>query len=252
MYNIPAASRNASTNQLGMFEVNSQKFSQDDLDKFYQTAATNVPTGTGPQVHNIDGASATTNQSGAGLEATLDLEIAIPLIYPQSVQIYQTAVKKKDIFNTFLDAVDGSYCTDDGGDDPAIDGKTANEQCGAFKPANVMTFSYGNDEFDYPAQYMQRQCHEFMKLGLQGVSLFVASGDDGVARRAGPCLGPQQNIFAPDTGANCPYVTAVGATTLPPGSQPGAAETAATGFSSGGGFSNVFTTPDYQKNAVSR
>lgn len=91
-----------------------------------------------------------------------------------------------------------------------------------------------------------------MKLGLQGTTLVISSGDDGVARRSGPCLGPNEDIFTPDTAANCPYVTVVGSTTLPPGSSPGDAETATTTFSSGGGFSNIFTTPDYQKTAVSQ
>ena len=90
-----------------------------------------------------------------------------------------------------------------------------------------------------------------MKLGLQGTTLVFASGDDGVARRSGPCLGPNENIFTPDTPANCPYVTAVGATVLPPGSQPGDAETATVSFSSGGGFSNIFTTPSYQAQSIS-
>lgn len=90
-----------------------------------------------------------------------------------------------------------------------------------------------------------------MKLGLQGTSIVFASGDDGVARRSGPCLGPKRNIFTPGEPASCPYVTSVGATTLPSGKEPGDAETAVTSFSSGGGFSNIWTTPSYQANAVS-
>ena len=42
----------------------------------------------------------------------------------------------------------------------------------------------------------------FLKLGLQGHSIFYASGDDGVAGPPGDdsangCLGPNQNIFSP-------------------------------------------------------
>ena len=91
-----------------------------------------------------------------------------------------------------------------------------------------------------------------MKLGLQGTTLVMSSGDAGVARRSGPCLGPNEDIFTPDTAANCPYVTAVGSTTLPKGSKVGDAERATDTFSSGGGFSNIFTTPDYQKDAIAR
>ena len=48
--------------------------------------------------------------------------------------------------------------------------------CGTYKPTPVLTISYGEQEVDLPANYQERQCNEFMKLGLQGVSIFVASG----------------------------------------------------------------------------
>lgn len=67
---------------------------------------------------------------------------------------------------------------------------------------NVISFSYGGQEADLPEKYQVRQCNEFMKLGLQGVSLVFASGDSGVAGPAGDgtadgCLGTGQ-IFSPD------------------------------------------------------
>lgn len=47
--------------------------------------------------------------------------------------------------------------------------------------------------------YQRRQCNEFMKLGMQGVSVFVASGDSGVAGVAqgndNGCI--KQKIFNP-------------------------------------------------------
>lgn len=93
-----------------------------------------------------------------------------------------------------------------------------------------------------------------MKLGLQGVSLFLSSGDDGVAWRGGDCLGKNKDIFVPDYPAGCPYITTVGATIIPSGAsihdaQP---EIVTTSFSPGGGFSNIYTTPDYQQAAVSK
>ncbi|KAG8409357.1 hypothetical protein J3459_017535 [Metarhizium acridum] len=90
-----------------------------------------------------------------------------------------------------------------------------------------------------------------MKLGLQGSSIVFASGDGGVAGgHGGDCLG-NGDIFNPASPASCPYVTSVGATLLPPGSSPGAPESATERFGSGGGFSNIWTSPDYQKAAVS-
>ncbi|KAK2603824.1 hypothetical protein QQS21_004026 [Conoideocrella luteorostrata] len=249
-YNITDGTLSDSSNRMGIFELQEDVYSQDDLDDFFSNYATNIPGGTGPKIDLIDGAHAPVDQSSAGGESDLDFEIAIPIIYPQETELYETVARNQDIFNTFLDAVDGSYCTSSShgetGDDPVVDGKTPNEMCGTFTPANVISFSYGTAEADYPTNYLQRQCDEFMKLGLQGTSIVFSSGDDGVARRSGGCLGPKKNIFTPGQEASCPYVTSVGSTVLLSSGEEIATET----FSSGGGFSNIWTTPDYQKDAV--
>ncbi|QUC21684.1 uncharacterized protein UV8b_05927 [Ustilaginoidea virens] len=246
-YNITDGTLSDPSNRLGVFETADDEFSQDDLDAFYAKYASNIPKGTGPKIDLIDGATAPADPGDAGGESDLDFEIAIPIIYPQGTELYQAATQNNDIFNTFLDAVDGSYCSSNGGDDPTVDGATPDEQCGTFTPANVISFSYGTAEADYPTNYLQRQCNEFLKLGLQGSSIVFASGDDGVARRSGACLGSNRDIFAPGEQASCPYVTTVGSTVLLPSGQEAATET----FSSGGGFSNIWTIPDYQNNAVS-
>ena len=95
-----------------------------------------------------------------------------------------------------------------------------------------------------------------MKLGMQGISIVVASGDSGVAGPAGDdnadgCLGSAGTIFSPDFPATCPYLTTAGATFLPPGaSATSDSETAVTRFPSGGGFSNIYSIPSYQASAV--
>lgn len=38
--------------------------------------------------------------------------------------------------------------------------------------------------------YAQRQCNEYAKLGLMGVTVLYSSGDDGVAGNGGTCLEP--------------------------------------------------------------
>lgn len=58
----------------------------------------------------------------------------------------------------------------------------------------MISISYGGQEADLPASYQKRQCNEYMKLGMQGVSVILASGDSGVAGPAGDdnangCLG---------------------------------------------------------------
>jgi len=51
----------------------------------------------------------------------------------------------------------------------------------------VISVSYGGQEADVPISYQKRQCLEYMKLGLQGVSLLFASGDSGVSSKL-PCV----------------------------------------------------------------
>lgn len=103
-----------------------------------------------------------------------------------------------------------------------------------------------------------------MKLGLQGVTIFFASGDSGVSSRSfdpepNGCLGANHTIFNPDWPGSCPYVTTVGATKVYPGRTVFEPESAvfdpigmpfSVAFFSGGGFSNIYPIPDYQADAV--
>jgi tripeptidyl-peptidase I len=251
------------------------------------TSRSNIPKGTHPEPAFIDGATAPGNSIDGALETELDFEIAyraysdqqltllrhivgfansvIAIVYPQTTTDYQTNYSQYDvntrpgIFNTFLDAIDGSYCTyssnNETGDDPNIDPvyPPSQLQCGVYAPTNVISLSYGLVERDYPDYYQIRQCNEFMKLALQGVTIVAASGDNGVMDRLNAtCLGPNKNAFVPNY-PSCPYITLVGATELPSGSSPGDPETAPTlgsGLASGGGFSNIFAQPSYQADAV--
>lgn len=270
MYNITVGTTSVEGNELGIFEDLGDYYSQTDLDLFFATLYSTIPVGTSPTLHGIDGATApTTNPLDAGPESDLDFQISYPIIWPQNSILFQTddAVYEADytydgFFNNFLDALDGSYCTysaygetgnsdlDPPYPDPASGGYKGQLECGVYTPTNVISVSYGGQEADLPASYQQRQCNEYMKLGLQGVSIVFASGDYGVA---GPdsCLGPDDNIFSPDFPATCPYVTTVGATYLPAGADVYAdEEVAVTRFASGGGFSNIYPIPSYQASAV--
>ena len=72
-------------------------------------------------------------------------------------------------------------------------------QCGVYKPTNVISISYSGLENMIPYAYQKRQCNEYLKLGLQGVSLFFSSGDDGV----GPCTADDR-VFVPGQPNGCP------------------------------------------------
>lgn len=99
-----------------------------------------------------------------------------------------------------------------------------------------------------------------MKLGLQGVTVVISSGDSGVGSFAGDpspsgCAGPKETVFYPHIDASCPYLLTVGSTQLVkiPGnsSTPKYKESSTTDFGSGGGFSNFFDAPSWQKDSVS-
>ncbi|KAL2072472.1 hypothetical protein VTL71DRAFT_11815 [Oculimacula yallundae] len=285
LYNIPTNPAAVGENSLGLYQQGSY-FSESDVNAFYAKFATYVPQNTFPVNATIDGASYSVPAASAlnSGEANIDIEMATSLIYPQTVTLYQTdddiyepqEVATTNLFNTFLDALDGSYCsyTSDGqtGDDPKIDpvyphnvpgGYQGQRQCGVYKPAKVISASYGQAEADLPAPYVRRQCNEFMKLGLQGVSILFASGDYGVASFPGDgsasgCLGPKQSIFNPQYPSGCPYVTSVGGSQLAPNGTVYDPEVvmqdnlggSAVNFSSAGGFSNYFPRPTYQDGHV--
>lgn len=270
-------------NSMGIFETG-DFYSQEDLNSYFTNFTSYIKNGTGPRLDSVDGGQAPVPVADAGGESDLDFELAIPIIYPQTTTLYQVDDlyyaeggngTTTGIFNTFFDAIDGSYCTysayGETGNDPKLDptypdphGYKGPLQCGVYKPTNVISISYGEQEQDLPAYYQKRQCNEFLKLGLQGVSIFVASGDTGVGGIPGDgapngCL-RNGTVFSPTQPNSCPYLTNVGATKVYPGKTVYEPESAVvdpaghpyrSAFSSGGGFSNIFGVPDYQKSAVS-
>ncbi|KAJ5618801.1 subtilisin-like protein [Penicillium lagena] len=288
LYNIPDATKARKGNSLGLYEQGDY-FAKSDVDLFYKHYAPWVPQGTYPTPNLIDGAnfSVPAYSSLNTGESDIDIDMVYSLIYPQSVTLYQVddqlyepvEVATTNLFNTFLDALDGSYCSysayGETGDDPEIDptfpdprpgGYKGKLQCGVYKPTNVISASYGQAEADLPMGYTKRQCNEFMKLGLQGHSILFASGDYGVASAAGDggsesgCLGPDGLVFNPQYPSNCPYVTSVGGTMIYGDQTVEDAESVmhvnlggtASNFSTAGGFSNYFPQPEYQRRAVEK
>ncbi|KIL00881.1 hypothetical protein PAXRUDRAFT_29503 [Paxillus rubicundulus Ve08.2h10] len=164
-------------------------------------------------------------------------------------------------FNNPLDALDGPYCTFEGGDDPTQDsvypgpnGYDGPEACGTATPTNVISTSYFYDEADITPLYAARQCAEYVKLGLMGVAVLYSPGNYGVASNGGLCWIATQTqggtIFNPSFPGTCPYITSVGATMVAPNSTVYEPEVASEEvISSGGGFSNYFAMPEYQKKA---
>lgn len=128
-------------------------------------------------------------------ESDLDLQYAMALVgKSQPVNLYQVGdVVMGASFNNLLDALDGSFCTFEGGDDPEQDGiypdplnepgafkgmtcintvgcagridhPSGPQDCGTVKPANVISTSYGYNEADLTPFYTARQCAEYAKV----------------------------------------------------------------------------------------
>jgi tripeptidyl-peptidase-1 len=112
--------------------------------------------------------------------------------------------------------------------------------------APIQSVSYGNDGIQQTSgAYMESVNVQFQKLGAMGVSILFAAGDQGVVGRTGKT---SDGKYHPDFPAASPYVTAVGGTDLAKKSVIGAEKAWSDG---GGGFSDEFAAPDYQKDAVS-
>lgn len=138
------------------------------------------------------------------------------------------------------------------------------------KPPFVVSISYSDDEeqiFRLAPEYARAFDALLIKMGLRGITVLVASGDDGVAGlrpefsklpRNETCL-----KAGPQWPSSSPYITTVGATM-----QLSAGDFAKEFFrtdeevvcsgqtggmvTGGGGFSNVYAIPAYQQAAVAR
>jgi tripeptidyl-peptidase-1 len=118
-------------------------------------------------------------------------------------------------------------------------------------PPLVHSISYGSIEPEVASSVADTFNTEAMRLGAQGVTIFVSSGDDGVANFQARGA-PSKCGYTPSFPASSPYVTAVGATQ---GGVTGGSEvvcSAQTGgvITTGGGFSTKFNAPTYQKKAI--
>lgn len=119
LYQIPPGSSAHPNNSMGIFESELQFWTQLDLDLFF-TNYTSIPNGTHPIAANIDGGQQSTDDLYvAGGEANLDLMLAYPIVYPQTITDYEVddfivQANPNDTytfgFNTFLDALDGVGC----------------------------------------------------------------------------------------------------------------------------------------------
>ncbi|KAF8526061.1 subtilisin-like protein [Hysterangium stoloniferum] len=267
LYNIKHKPIATDKNTFGIVEYTPQAILQTDLNLFFQNFSTTQALKT-PNLVSIDGGIPQNISQGFNFngESSLDLQYGMTLTNPQPVQLYQVGdLVEGASFNNLLDALDASFCTFEGGDDPNEDGIYPDplpggfnqpESCGIVTPANVISTSFSMNEADATPAYLTRQCNEYGKLGLLGTTILYSSGDRGVAGRNNICIFPNGTRsthapgFLPSFPGTCPFITSVGATQVNPGAKVTDPESACEQvIFSGGGFSNVFAVPDYQKAA---
>jgi len=133
----------------------------------------------------------------------------------------------------------------------------------------VHSVSYADDERPMPMWFKTRVNQEFMKFALRGISILVASGDDGVSGSGARTNRQACSSAMPMFPASSPWVTAVGGTMLAKAASPVCQYTSTSvvvschvdgevscdsskggGITSGGGFSEDFARPWYQEEAV--
>ncbi|EGO26347.1 hypothetical protein SERLADRAFT_436158 [Serpula lacrymans var. lacrymans S7.9] len=269
LYDIHYEPVSTSKNSYGIMEYTPETYVQSDMDLFAKTYISGVDHFT-PNVVSIErNVNQTQHKGFPHVEANLDLQYGMTLVTSkQKVTIYQLETGAS--INDFFDAVDGFFCTSKGADpdilardatypDPGPSEYRKLRNCGTVKPANVISTSYGLSEAHISLRTAARQCAEYGKLGLMGVTVLYSSGDNGVAGVGKACLlatgSPTSSgkVFNPTFPSTCPYITSVGATQIDHDSSVFEPESACERvIYSSGGFSNYFAMPEYQKDAVQR
>lgn len=263
LYRIPDDILPHPNNSFGIFEPSWISWLPEDLDQFFGQMQKNL-VGQRPKVDAVNGGFLQRNLTGSiwNQEPNLDFEYAMALTSPQEVTNVQVAGNLADM----LAAFDKHYCDPVNAGDkkypnfyPPGCNATACD-CGSSSPPKVLSMSWGWTEAGFTSNYLQRQCLEFLKLGLMGTTVIVSISDHGTASEGGDfCIDDRTGNatggrFSPMFPASCPWVTSVGGT-QPTDLRMPAATTNETAFrkvlrekilSSGGGFSNVFLAPLYQ------
>ena len=246
LYSVPPGTLAAGTSQ-AVVEFLGEYFSPQDLAQFL--AANGLSPDATPVT--VWGAN---NASEPGGEASLDIQLLAGLAPAgDSTFFYQDGL---DVYN---------------GQEPFE--QWVETMANASQPPLVQSVSYGDMEYNLSLAYRLRVDQEFQKLGLRGVSLLVASGDDGVGGDDARGNSSYCGACNPSWPASSPYVTSVGGSVLSRQSLgvcqaqgPGglafacaeesalreAASTVALGsrITSGGGFSDYAARPAYQNASV--
>jgi len=224
-YRITVQGVPSASSTLSLFESLGQDFSPSDLSAFQtayslpQVAVANVIGSNQPSACSDD-----PNNCG---EANLDVQWALA-VTQNATLTYWSVPGNGDIFLQWVEAVTSTP-----------------------NPPLIHSLSYGSLAPEDPKFDVESFNTAMCKLGLKGLTLFVATGDDGVAN-FGARGAPSQCGFTPSFPATSPYCVAVGATQGPEMGQPEVACTSFTNglITTGGGFSTYVTRPTWQEKTV--
>ncbi|CAH0517751.1 unnamed protein product [Peronospora belbahrii] len=225
-----------------------ESYNPDDLHAFFTQF---LPGESPPQI--IQKGDRVNRPEEASMEATLDLQ-------------FITGVGRNA--TTFVWTMNGSnpYSVED---EPFVE--FAEDVLTLANPPLVVSISYSDDEehiFNVSAGYARTLDTLLIKMGLRGMTVLVAGGDDG-ARGLRPEFEkvPVEDICkqsGPQWPSSSPYITTVGATMLLTSAQQSIKPFFRTKeevvcsveyggvITSGSGFSSIYPTPEYQLTAVKR
>ncbi|KAH8693965.1 peptidase S8/S53 domain-containing protein [Talaromyces proteolyticus] len=223
-------------NKLGISGYLEQYARYDDLEGFLQQYAPNMTDGNFT-VQSINGGMNEQSSDDDSTEASLDIQYGIALAYNVPTIFFTTGGRGPLVPD--LSQPDAN----DSSNEPYLEQLQYLLNLPDEDLPSVLSTSYGENEQTLPESYTNTTCSLFAQLGARGVSIIFSSGDEGVGSTCLTNDGTNQTRFNPIYPASCPFVTAVGGTyDINPEK--------AISFSSGG-FSERFSRPSYQDQAVS-
>jgi len=226
-YNISSNTvRNPRATQ-SIFASLSQSFSSQDLSTFQNYFR--IPLDSVDKTIGTNSGTTCASNPNNCMEASLDIQYILSIA--QSAPTTFWSVSSSTSFSSWLETV----------------ASTPN-------PPLVHSISYGSIEEQTSSTEQQRFSQEAAKLGAQGVTIVVASGDDGVANY-GARTSSSYCGFHPSYPANVPYILSVGASMGPESgalTEKACQSDQGSSITTGGGFSTIFPRPQYQSAAVAQ
>ncbi|EME83341.1 uncharacterized protein MYCFIDRAFT_52295 [Pseudocercospora fijiensis CIRAD86] len=237
LYNIPENTDldNATSGFMAFTNFLDQYPRYSDLDEFVQHYFPEAQ-GASFSWQSINGGKLEQNSTNDSSEANLDAQYLLATGWPIHMHAYSAAG-----LGELLPDLDQPNQTSNQ-NEPFLDFLTYVLAQDDKDLPHTISSSYGENEQTVPLPYRKKVCELFGQLGARGVSVLTASGDIGPGSSCVTNDGKNTTRFQLIFPASCPYVTAVGGTR---GVQPERADPRSTG-----GFSDTWSRPAYQDEAV--